>query len=282
MSITIVTAFFDIGRGDWSQEKGHPCYLQRSTDKYFKYFANLAQLNNPMVVFTDKENIQKIRDIRGSKSTTIIEIDINEKFKIYKHQIEDIQKSEKFRNKIPEKQLKNPEYWSPEYVLVTNLKAYFVKNAIKHQDVNTPLVAWVDFGYCRDIEIFNGISEWNYSFSLDKVHLFTIKKEFRITKENVLFSIANNKVFCIGGVIVASKEKWIDFSNLVLSCQKKLIADEIIDDDQGVYLMALLEQPDLFKLNYLGKNKWFDVFKKYDQSSKLSCVDQFKKLIGRY
>ena len=46
--------------------------------------------------------------------------------------------------------------------------------------------------------------------------------------------------------------------------------------------MALLEQPDLFKLNYLGKNKWFDVFKKYDQSSKLSCVDQFKKLIGRY
>ncbi|MCQ5149733.1 WlaTC/HtrL family glycosyltransferase, partial [Coprococcus eutactus] len=73
-----------------------------------------------------------------------------------------------------------------------------VKKAIEHQNVTTPLVTWVDFGYCRDIEIFNGISEWNYSFSLDKVHLFTIKKGFKITKENVLFSIANNKVFCIG------------------------------------------------------------------------------------
>lgn len=282
MSITIVTAFFDIGRGDWSQEKGHPSYLQRSTDKYFKYFANLAQLSNPMVIFTDKKNIQKIKDIRGKKPTTIIEIDIKEKFATYKNRIEDIQKSEKFRNKIPEGQLKNPEYWSADYVLVTNLKAYFVKKAIQHQDVTTPLVAWVDFGYCRNIEIFNGITEWDYPFSLDKVHLFTIKKEFKITQETVLFAIAHNKVFSIGGVIVASKEKWIDFSNLVLSCQKKLMADEIVDDDQGVYLMALLAQPDLFKLNYLGKNKWFDVFKKYDQNSKLSCVDQFKKLIGRY
>lgn len=49
MSITIVTAFFDIGRGDWSVENGHPNYLQRSNEKYFKYFSNLAQLENEMI-----------------------------------------------------------------------------------------------------------------------------------------------------------------------------------------------------------------------------------------
>ncbi|MGE8560853.1 MAG: WlaTC/HtrL family glycosyltransferase, partial [Acinetobacter sp.] len=183
---------------------------------------------------------------------------------------------------IPKEQLKNPEYWSPEYVLINNLKSYFVKNAIQKCNLSTSLVAWVDFGYCRDINTLDKVKKWNYNFNKEKIHFFTIKKNFDINKENVLFSIFNNRPFIIGGVIVASKEKWIDFSNLVLSCQKKLIADEIIDDDQGVYLMALLKQPDLFKLNYLGKNKWFDVFKKYDQSSKLSCVDQFKKLIGRY
>ena len=74
----------------------------------------------------------------------------------------------------------------------------------------------------------------------------------------------------------------MEFFDIVYRCQKDLLNKGLVDDDQGVYLMALLAQPDLFKLNYLGKNKWFDVFKKYDQSSKLSCVDQFKKLIGRY
>jgi hypothetical protein len=29
--ITIVTAFFDIGRGNWTPDKGLPHYLQRTT-----------------------------------------------------------------------------------------------------------------------------------------------------------------------------------------------------------------------------------------------------------
>ncbi|MGP9692794.1 WlaTC/HtrL family glycosyltransferase, partial [Psychrobacter sp. AOP30-A2-5] len=33
-SITIVTAYFDIGRGDWSTEKGHPSHLLRDNQTY--------------------------------------------------------------------------------------------------------------------------------------------------------------------------------------------------------------------------------------------------------
>ena len=44
-NISIVTAFFDIGRGNWTPEKGLPDYLYRTTDTYFERFGYLAQLD---------------------------------------------------------------------------------------------------------------------------------------------------------------------------------------------------------------------------------------------
>ena len=42
--ITIVTAFFDIGRGNISTEAGYPSYLIRSNNTYFSYFVHLAKV----------------------------------------------------------------------------------------------------------------------------------------------------------------------------------------------------------------------------------------------
>ena len=60
--ITIVSAFFDIGRGNWSKEQGHPGYLQRSCEKYIDYFSNLAKLENDMIIFTSSEFSEKIKN----------------------------------------------------------------------------------------------------------------------------------------------------------------------------------------------------------------------------
>ncbi|MBD5709322.1 WlaTC/HtrL family glycosyltransferase, partial [Citrobacter freundii] len=51
-SITIVTAFFDIGRGDWTSNKGFSPHLERTADTYIQYFENLSKLDNDMVIFT--------------------------------------------------------------------------------------------------------------------------------------------------------------------------------------------------------------------------------------
>ena len=56
-------------------------------------------------------------------------------FSDYLIQIEQIQKSDKFISQVKESQLRNPEYWSPEYVLITNLKSYFVNFAINSQEL---------------------------------------------------------------------------------------------------------------------------------------------------
>ena len=62
--ITIVTAFFDIGRSDWTPDRGLPHYLHRTTDTYFERFEYLAQLENPMVIFTSAEFVNTIKGIQ--------------------------------------------------------------------------------------------------------------------------------------------------------------------------------------------------------------------------
>lgn len=78
-NISIVTAFFDIGRGEIGEE--FPSYLKRTTDTYFEYFSNLALLENEIVIFTSKEWEEKILKIRNGKPTKIIIIDLKKKFR---------------------------------------------------------------------------------------------------------------------------------------------------------------------------------------------------------
>lgn len=64
-SITIVTAFFDIDRGNWTSDRGFSLHLERTTDTYMQYFKNLSELENDMIIFTSsvlKPQIEKIRE----------------------------------------------------------------------------------------------------------------------------------------------------------------------------------------------------------------------------
>ena len=189
-----------------------------------------------------------------------------------------IQNDEHFRSKVDDKQLRNPEYWSPYYVLVNNLKSYFVYESIKNNLVTTDLVAWLDFGYCRDKKTLSKLRQWSYSFDTSKIHLFTIAEEFEFSEANVLNSILGNVPYIIGGGIVGSVEKWPDFYNLILSSQMELLNNNLVDDDQGVYLLSKLRNPDMIQLNYLGKNNWFGIFKKFRQTNGL--LDKIKLFLN--
>ncbi len=277
-SISIVTAFFDIGRGSWSSENGYSSHLLRDNATYLSYFENLAKLDNEMVVFTTEQMKPQIEKLRLGKKTQVFTIDLESEFSDRLDSIKLILQSNKFINNIPEKHRKNPEYWSEKYILITNLKNYFVNKAIAQGNLSNSLVAWVDFGYCRDEHTLADIKNWYYPFEDNYIHLFTLEKyklfnflknpRFPHNKQQVLSAIFNNKPYIIGGVIVANKETWKVCLDTFQDCQNKLMQQNIVDDDQGVYLMCHYNQPDLFKLNYLGKNKegkpnWFGVMQKY-------------------
>lgn len=66
-------------------------------------------------------------------------------------------------------------------------------------------------------------------------------------------AIFNNSVFVIGGAIVGTQEKWKVFYRLLKRNQNELLMENIVDDDQGLYMMSIFKEPGLFKVNYLDE-----------------------------
>ncbi|POT55632.1 protein YibB [Citrobacter amalonaticus] len=280
-STTIVTAYFDIGRGEWTANKGFRDKLARSVDVYFNYFERLAALENDMVIFTSPELKSKVENLRRGKPTTVIAIDIKNKFKYIRRRIERVQQDKAFTDKLEPRQLKNPEYWSPDYVLVCNLKSYFVNKAIHLDLIKTPMVAWIDFGYCRKPNVLRGLKVWDFPFDRNKMHLFTIKKGLRVNSQQQVFDfMIGNHVYIIGGALVGSQEKWMEFYPLVTKSQKITLQNNIVDDDQGIFVMCYYKRPDLFQLNYLGRRKWFDLFRCFKRTKLGSKLQAFRILLS--
>ena len=260
--ITIVTAFFDIGRSDWSVEKGYPHYLKRTTETYLDRFAILAKLDNPMVIYTSPDLEYKIKQLRGDRKTTIFTIEFDNFYVDLRKKIGDIQKSPLFRNQIDPKQLINPEYWNPDYVLINTLKSTFVRMAFQEEVINTELAAWMDFGYCRNVETLNGLTEWKYNFDSNKIHVFSLRE---MTNINVMNNLIFNKVYITGPCIVSGKEKWIELEDLIFKNLHILMDQGFVDDDQGLLTMSYLTDPDLFDIHMIKDSEWFIAFKEYSK-----------------
>jgi protein YibB len=259
--ITIVTAFFDIGRGDWTPDKGLPHYLQRTNDTYFERFAEMAKLENDMVVYTSAEFEDKVKELRGDKPTQIVVIDFKTSFEELRTKVSEIQKDPKYQEIIHPSQVRNPEYWNADYVVVNLLKATFVNRAISMNMVHTDLVAWLDFGYCR--EPHNTV-RWTYPFTRRKIHFFNIKEWQK--GSYIKDIIANNDVHITGPCIVADKEMWPYLETLVYHNIQELFKNNLIDDDQTLLLMSYLAAPEMFELHPVSPDNWFIALKDYNEN----------------
>jgi protein YibB len=244
--ITIVTAFFDIGRSEWTPDKGLPHYLQRTTETYIERFSHMAQLENDMVVFSTPDIIEKLRPMRKGKNTQFIEIDLIQ-YSYIRTRIENVQKNQGFQNMINPHQRLNPEYWNPDYVLVNFLKTIFVNLAIRSGHVHGDLAAWLDFGYCREEGKIPVSKKWDYDFDPTKIHLFKYHDDY--PKLSLYDIISNNFVHILGAKIVGGKEVWPKLEELMWNQFNLLLANHMIDDDQTLLYMSVLERPGLFELH---------------------------------
>jgi protein YibB len=245
--VTIVTAFFDIGRGDWTPDKGLPHYLHRTTDTYVERFGHLATLENEMVIYTSEDLADKIKKLRGDKPTHICTVDYHNSFVEAREKISTVQRSESYQSRINPYQRLNPEYWSADYVLVNALKSTFISKAIDTNYCTNDLIAWVDFGYCRDVKTLYGVKHWHSDLNKDKIHLFTLKDYVEGTYiDQIIF---NNDVHMVGGAIIAGKQGWKNLEYLVQHSLKQLLDNNLIDDDQTLLLMSYLSAKDSFELH---------------------------------
>jgi len=267
--ITIVTAFYDIGRGDWTPDKGLPHYLQRTTDTYIERFTYLTKLANELIVVTTPDIGEKLKAI--SDKVKIIEYDPFTNFSTTATKIIGIQESVTFKQLIHPSQVKNPEYWSYKYVLVNLLKSHFVNLAVEQELVSNNLVAWLDFGYCRSKHTLPKSLEWKYDFDPTKIHLFAYKDlDPKTTLHQI---ISTNDVHILGAKIVAHKKLWPVMENKMFSAFDLLYMNGLMDDDQTMMLICATENPELFQQHRIPDHQLgldpFVIFKNFNSLEKL-------------
>jgi protein YibB len=251
--ISIVTAFYDIGRGDWStstEKNGGPLphYLQRSVDKYIDHFTRMCEIDTEIIVYTSPDIAPRLAAI--SPNVKVVEYDYFNIHKELRDKIEAIQRTPEFVKKINPYQVRNPEYWSKDYVGVTSLKAFYVSDAYERGLITNEFASWVDFGYCRDDEHIPTNKTWEYDFTPGLMHYFNYRDpEFRQAKQQVSQAVQNNVVFIIGGVFVAQKEQWKVLADDMKEALDYLMSIGLVDDDQGLLLMSYFKNPDMYELH---------------------------------
>lgn len=251
--ITLVTAFYDIGRGDWStsvQKNGGPLphYLQRSVDKYLDHFSRMCEMDAEIIVYTSKELSQKIATI--SSKVKIVEYDYFTIHERLRNEISAIQSLPDFASRINPYEVRNPEYWSKDYVGITSLKAFFVYDAFEKGLVTNDFAAWIDFGYCRDATHIPESKTWEYDFTPGKMHFFNYRDpDVNRAMEQVQIAVLNNLVYIIGGVFVGQKEEWKKLKEYMERSLITLMDNGLVDDDQGLLLMSYFKDPKMFELH---------------------------------
>lgn len=269
--ITIVTAFFDIGRGSLPKEKyGRvlPWYQHRSVDQYFNFFDNLAKIKNDLIVYTSEEFEERVLQtrekygLREKTKVVVCESYLPSTFSEIKKKIEEIMNDKKYIDKIVNPHL--IEYWHSDYVLVNILKSVYAAHAIENGFVKDDLVAWIDFGYCRNENTIPPCNEWRYNFDTNKIHFFNARS---IDNDRSINSIIyTGDVYIQGCHIVAGKKMWDELKELVLKNLQLLLNNNLIDDDQTLLLMSYLTKKEIFELRYVDPSDWFIIFKKYNDA----------------
>ena len=246
--ITIVTAFFQLNRENWSG-------FERSSMKYIEYFKFWARLKNDMVIYTDKQSssyIKKARDEFERPNTKIVVIDD------WKSIDSELYSSiEKATNNDMSKEFRlqpnNPEVWNVDYNYIMLLKEWCVQDAV-NKGLANGTIAWIDFGfnhggdYYINSEEFD--KEWKYNFS-DKIHLFKINDFDNLP----IYEICRRmNTYIQGDMIVAPDYLWKDLWLMVRENMMALNKCGLSDDDQTILLMSYMNNKDKFEIH---DSTWF-------------------------
>jgi protein YibB len=257
--ITIVTAFYEIGRGGWTD-------FERPTDHYFDSFKLLCRLKNPIILFTNEKFKPQIEAIQSTIKNNLIVYyeDIFTTHQQALQSIEAVQKMPSYQKGIFNPSC--PEYWSAPYILVNYLKSFFCLKVMERQKNIGRLLAWIDFGYCRSENALPESLIWDFDFP-NKINLFNILEV--PAQPNIEYTIKNNIVYFQGCHIVAPPHQWKKFNELMQASFNQLINTNLIDDDQTLMLMAYLSSPTDFEIHKEEVNNkelyWYFIFKKYNK-----------------
>lgn len=250
--ISIVTAFFDIGRENSSTSP-------RTKTQYFENFKFWARIKNRLFVFCAPNDVDEVISIRKSfgleKQTIVIPIE-----NIYKIESEifskmaTIEKDPDYCNfRFKSEEISN----TAKYNYIMFLKAWFINEASK-QCSEDSMVAWIDFGfnhggkYYTDPQNFDFL--WDFEFD-PKINVFCLSEPEQYSCINMLQFQA--ECFIGGSYIMPQyfcEKWWQEIRDSMLS----LLSLDCMDDDQLLMHMIYKRLPDEFIVRICD---WFEAFK---------------------
>lgn len=243
--ITLVTDFFDIGRG---QDKNKD--LRRTAQRYFDEFKRWARIQNTLVVYTDSDSAEIIKGIRAEyglgEKTIIIQIDnLFELVSGLLPKLEKISHNKDFLNfrYLPEASSNNPKY---DYLWM--MKYYFMNDAYE-RGLLSENVVWMDFGFDHggitysDAEDYNFL--WKYDFK-NKIHISCLHDPDSVIGMQSLQFQDDCVMGCMYGL---SRELVPIFWHLVEDAMNALLMLDCMDDDQQLVLMAYKARPEIFEVH---------------------------------
>lgn len=255
-NITLVTGFFDIGRGAIENES-----LKRSSNTYFSYFEHWARIKNKLIVYVDSQNVERVRAIRNkyllSDKTVIIAVDniFAQEYELYM-KMKKVAENEHFRRM---RYYSNAMSNSADYDYLMLMKAWMLFDAYKRNLIEDG-VAWIDFGFDHGGVCYAHSEEfdfeWQYEFS-NKIHIFCLTHPDCVH----VFESVQLLFDCIMGAPIYLPGKLTEvFWGQMKQMMETLVTFGCIDDDQQLMLMIYKNNPELFEVHI---SNWFLPLKEY-------------------
>lgn len=258
-TITIVTAFFDIG----SFGKGNPNKVL-TLNTYLHWATTFRYLQNPLVVYTDSRKfLDTMKALRSklSDKTKLLLIDRNSSWAFQKRDIiKDIYAIEGYPKYYPNTVV-------PEYSCAMHAKYDVVSRAIKENYFHTKYFAWLDVGLFRD-EVNNPrnfILQLPENFNASKI---AVNLVYKVSMNTDISRIFLRKMdWVCGCLFLGERNLLLQYTEQYKKAVDYFLSRKLMNSDQQVlYAMYSMEgqkvfHPNislqLYKSDNSGYNPWF-------------------------
>lgn len=259
MNTTLVTALYDIGRGNWNN------VFQRSHNEYIEYFKNILSLDAHLSIYIDEKDLEAVRLFRSKidpnfKKTiiTLRPFVLSEAFQKFYIRCKNVMSSSEFlKNRVENH---TPEMIFPEYNIINFNKLSFIEDRIKNNIFKSDYFIWIDAGFYHN----RFPKEYLYKpypnpekikvLDDNKVHFLTLSDQIELS------SYFDPRVSIAGSMFAGKSEPLIKLKELCYDVIDEFLNANAINDDQTIYAFAYQKNPSLFNLT---QGDWFQNFYDY-------------------
>lgn len=209
---------------------GYWCVKNKHNEELFtNWFDNTLKVNNPYVVFSNKEGIEVFKKYRKDLPTYYIELNIDDFY------------MQKYKDKMITNDIHCP---SIELNLIWNEKIFLLQKAYHLNPFKTDYFFWIDAGICT----YRNNKPPNKPFNIDKINRLPIDKiiyssSHPYNEENVK---TNEYYHHISGTYILHKNIIDDFVEIYKQYMDKLIDKNNIWTEQVILTHIYKENKELF------------------------------------